>query len=83
MTTNAPNISNAESALDGAIAKLGDTALKIKADRDRLYDGLDNLCAAVQYAKVELEGCSDIDDEGRPNWAMKLLQVAEACEKSL
>ena len=41
--------------------------------RQRLYD----LEFALKEAKTGLEGCSDIDHHGNPNWAMYLLQIME------
>lgn len=71
------------STLEQSIAVLGETALKIKAERDKYYDALDNVLNALQEARTALDGCSDINENGGPNWAMTLLMLTDKYEEIL
>lgn len=69
--------------LSQAIDNLTATALKVKAERDKLYGALANIIFVLDDAQKQLGNLSDITDSGGPNWAMKLLQMAEQYERLL
>jgi hypothetical protein len=62
--------------LSASIDGLIETAMKVKAERDTVRAELSDLLEVIDEARIALKGCSDFDDNGDPNWAMKLLVLA-------
>ncbi len=59
------------------------TVIALKVERGKFYDALDNVLNAIQDSRGALDNYSDIDSEGRANWAMALLQLADKYEEIL